>query len=518
TSLHSYLLFHSVVELFTIVVATGLFVIAWNARAYLSNNYLLLVGLASPGVAVLDLVHTLAYKGMGVFGDPTADTATQLWIAARFLQALSLLAAPFFLGRRLRAWPTLVAVGAVTALVLLSIFYWRVFPAAYVEGGGLTRFKVVSEYVIAGLLLGAIGLLYWKREAVEADVRRLLALSLGLMIAAELAFTSYVSVYGGMNELGHLLRLVAFWILYKAVIETGFEKPYAILLRSLKLSREQLSEYAAVLELRNAELRRSEQLLREDALVLQRRNEELDAYAHTVAHDLKNPLAVIGAASGTIADFPDLPREKVQGLLRRIQSTTLSMSGIVDDLLLLAQVRRVEAPCGPVDMARVVARVRDRLSEAIRERAATVLEPESWPVALGYGPWLEEVWANYVVNAIRYGGEPPLVVLGAEARGDGTVRFWVSDNGAGIPPQERRQLFAPFTRLGGSAPGSSGLGLSIVSNIVEKLGGAVGVESEPGQGSTFWFTLPASAQAPVPAAQAVEVQAPPAGREAEVRR
>ena len=134
TSLHSYLLFHTVIELFTIVVAAGVFVIAWNARAHLDNNYLLFVGIASAFVALLDLVHTVAYKGMGVFADGNGNLATQLWVAGRYLQSASLVAAPFLLRRRLRADAVLAAFAAVTGLILLSIFYWHVFPAAYVEG------------------------------------------------------------------------------------------------------------------------------------------------------------------------------------------------------------------------------------------------------------------------------------------------------------------------------------------------------------------------------------------------
>jgi hypothetical protein len=127
TSLYSYLLFHSLIELFTITVAAGIFAIAWNARGYLNNNYLLFTGVAAVFVALLDLVHTLAYKGMGVFADRSANLATQLWIAGRYLQCVSLLVAPFFLGRRLRVVLQLAAYTLVTGLLLGSIFAWHLF-------------------------------------------------------------------------------------------------------------------------------------------------------------------------------------------------------------------------------------------------------------------------------------------------------------------------------------------------------------------------------------------------------
>jgi two-component system sensor histidine kinase/response regulator len=121
---------------------------------------------------------------------------------------------------------------------------------------------------------------------------------------------------------------------------------------------------------------------------------------------------------------------------------------------------------------------------------------------VGHGPWIEEVWANYISNALKYGGSPPRIELGADppppsppsggTEGEARmVRFWVRDNGPGLTPEEQARLFTPFTRLEQVRAKGHGLGLSIVRRIVEKLGGQVGVESEVGQSSTFSFTLPA---------------------------
>ncbi|NLF76891.1 MAG: HAMP domain-containing histidine kinase, partial [Chloroflexi bacterium] len=104
----------------------------------------------------------------------------------------------------------------------------------------------------------------------------------------------------------------------------------------------------------------------------------------------------------------------------------------------------------------------------------------------------EEVWANYINNAIKYGGEPPCVELGATAQPDGTVRFWVRDNGAGLTEEEQTRLFTPFTRLDQVRARGYGLGLSIVRRIMDRLGGEVGVESRDGEGSIFSFVLPAA--------------------------
>ncbi len=254
------------------------------------------------------------------------------------------------------------------------------------------------------------------------------------------------------------------------------------------------------------EKRRAEEALRQYAAELEARNEELDAFSHTVAHDLKGLLNhVIGFAHVLTKAYAVLPEEERSHYLRTIAQSGRRMSNIIDELLLLASVRKVEdVELGPLDMARIVAEVQERLGYLIERYQAHIISPEAWPVALGYGPWVEEVWVNYISNAIKYGGRPaegipPRVELGYDGPADQQigesasrqVRFWVRDNGAGLTLEEQSRLFTPFTRLDQARVKGHGLGLSIVRRIVDKLEGQVGVESEIGVGSTFWFTLPA---------------------------
>jgi signal transduction histidine kinase len=228
------------------------------------------------------------------------------------------------------------------------------------------------------------------------------------------------------------------------------------------------------------------------AEALQAQNKELEIYAHMVAHDLKDPLTVMVVTSDLISEVPDLTRQELKDYLKQIRFSAYDMNRIIDNLLLFAEVSKAEAPLQPVDMARVVANIRKRLGYMIKERQAQIELPEAWPVAFGYAPWVEEVWANYLSNAIKHGGEPPHVELGASPQPDGMVRFWTRDNGPGVPPKARERLFTPFNQINQAHTAGHGLGLSIVYQIVDKLGGQVGVESELGQGSLFYFTLPAN--------------------------
>ena len=245
--------------------------------------------------------------------------------------------------------------------------------------------------------------------------------------------------------------------------------------------------------------------LRQRTGELQTRNEELDTFAHTVAHDLKNPLSMLIGFSDLLSDAHAAMTERErQECYRGIARVAYKMDSIVKELLLLAQVRQVDVGTEPLDMAGILAEVQQRLAPMMAEYQAEVVVPSAWPAAVGYAAWIEEVWVNYLSNALKYGGRPPRIELGAaplpdspplvgEGKSGGMVRFWVRDNGAGITPEDQARLFVPFTRLGPARAGGHGLGLSIVRRIVEKLGGQVGVESQLGQGSMFSFTLPGAA-------------------------
>jgi signal transduction histidine kinase len=226
---------------------------------------------------------------------------------------------------------------------------------------------------------------------------------------------------------------------------------------------------------------------------LQKQNAELAAYDHTVAHDLKNPLAlIIGYAEALVEDTTAVPDEMLVKYLRIIARSSRKMRNIIDELLLLSGLRDKKVEMTPLDMGSIVVEARQRLAAMIEKRKAEIVLPPSWPVAMGYGPWVEEVWANYISNAVKYGANPPHVELGADVGPTaGTVRFWARDNGPGLTLEEQGRLFKPFEQLGQVRAEGHGLGLSIVLRIVEKLGGEVDVESRVGEGSVFSFTLPA---------------------------
>jgi signal transduction histidine kinase len=225
---------------------------------------------------------------------------------------------------------------------------------------------------------------------------------------------------------------------------------------------------------------------------LQEHNSDLEAYAYMVAHDLKGPLAVLLGHSELIAD--ELAAHGLERLVEQfafVQSNVQKQINIVNELLLLASLRKEQVQPVPLNMAEIVAQVQNQLAHMLTDSHAEIRQAGDWPSALGYAPWIEEVWVNYLSNGIKYGGRPPLLFIGGGRQPDGMVRFWVQDNGQGLTPSEQAILFNEHVRLRQIRAQGHGLGLSIVRRIVQKLGGDIGVESTMGQGSTFYFTLPA---------------------------
>jgi PAS domain S-box-containing protein len=221
---------------------------------------------------------------------------------------------------------------------------------------------------------------------------------------------------------------------------------------------------------------------------------ELDAFAHTVAHDLKSPLSIISGYVSLLEDsLSEFSEAELRDMIASIGHGSQRMSRIIDELLLFASTRQLnEIQTAPLGAKAIVDEALSRLQILIQEKQAeiVILDIGAWPIASGYAPWVEEVWTNYISNAVKYGGNSPRVELGASLEPDDMVRFWVRDNGKGLSPEQQSQLFKMYSRLSDTRIQGHGLGLSIVRRIVERLGGQVGIESVLGQGSTFSFTLP----------------------------
>lgn len=323
-SRQNYLLFHGIVEIFSIVIAFAIFAIAWNSRHLVDNNYFIFIGIAFLFVAGLDVFHALAYKGIGVFPSFIgSNLATQLWIATRYVLGFSFLIPLLFTQRKIKPIIIIVGYGIAAALLLGSIFIWQNFPVAYDNNTlSLTFFKIGSEYTISIIILAAIGILIKKRKEFSSNIFKLLLTAMALAVATEMAFTLYTDVYGIANVVGHLLNVISFYFIYRALIETGLTKPYELLFRNLKQSETTLANRAQ--ELSTVNKRLEQEIIEREAT-----EEELRESEERLQLKLDSVLSPdVELAEEDIANIIDVP--KLQATMNNLYEVTKMGFALID--------------------------------------------------------------------------------------------------------------------------------------------------------------------------------------------
>lgn len=229
-SFFNFLFFHTLAEFFAITIAILTFVIAWQMYPFTRNNYLMYLGAGYFWIGILDLMHTLNYKGMNLFSDGGANTAVQIWIGTRYLEALLLVSAPWFLKHTFNRLNGFIFFGLGTFCILISV-KMGIFPEGFIEGSGLTSFKIYSEYLIIFILACSIYYLIKQKSLLDPNIVIAIVVSIVFTMAAELAFTFYVSVYGISNIAGHLFKIFSFWLIFMAVIRTTLKEPFLAMSR-----------------------------------------------------------------------------------------------------------------------------------------------------------------------------------------------------------------------------------------------------------------------------------------------
>jgi signal transduction histidine kinase len=494
---YSYLLFHIFIELFSVVIAFSLFIITWNSRKILDNQYLFFIGIVALFIGILDTFHIVTYQGMNIIKSPVFY-ANQFWIATRFLESIAILTGFFFLNKKinLHAHILIAVLTVITILIILSIVYWEVFPACYIENVGQTNFKIYSEYVIIFILFIALYFLTKNKASFENNVYKLLFASIIFAIITEFSFTLYVSNFSFSNQIGHFTKLFTFYFIYKANVETGFIKPAEIIFSNLKNSEKRFRKQSKEL----AELNKKYLAINEE---LENKIEEIntlveskDKFFGIIAHDLKQPFTSLLGFSNLLKDNASkYSPEKVQQFAQNMNSSAAYGFKLLENLLEWARLQTGTInphliKLKPSEIINEVKPLKEQIAKSKNIDFQTNIESDEY--ILADREMIKTVLRNLISNALKFTSSEGIVKVTTRSAENNMI-FEISDTGVGIEKQHLDKIFDidnNLSKKGTAGEKGTGLGLTLCKEFVEKNKGKISVESEIGKGSSFIFTIP----------------------------
>jgi PAS domain S-box-containing protein len=232
-----HLLFHTSAEFFACLVSFGLFLTMLNISGIRENPFIVFLSIGYFFIANLDMMHIFVYPGVSIiFENGSQSIVVQFWIAARYLTALTVLGSTLILlgkfkGVRFNRIFCIYAV--ICVFIVLSILYFKNFPKCYIIGQGLTLFKIYSEYIITAVFVLVAVIYFMRRRNMDKRLFFYMESHLGSLIVTELLFTSFFSPYDWTNIWAHIIRVLSYYFLYKAIIETALKRPYAVLYQEI---------------------------------------------------------------------------------------------------------------------------------------------------------------------------------------------------------------------------------------------------------------------------------------------
>ena len=493
-SYYNYLLFHSIAELFSITIAFSIFIIGWNSRKYMNNSYFLFLGIVYLFVGLIDLIHTLGYTGMGIFLGYETNLPAQLWIAARYLEAISLLVAIILINKKFGYKYLFLLYGIIFTFIIMAIFFWKIFPTCFIEGEGLTLFKIYSEYLIDVILFINIILIIRSRIKFEKLIYYYIIISNISTICAEMAFTLYVSAYGFSNLIGHLFKIISFYYIYKAIIKTGLKKPYNIIFRDLKLREEELLKYHTQLE--NLVEQRTKKLKKSE-VKYRKAYHRAEFYKDLFAHDINNILhSLLSGIQICEVSFDNTSEVKYS--INIMKTQVMRGSNLVSNIFNLSKLEESEMPLRKRNVYKVLKKSIASVKKIDRERSINIqFDFDDKELFILGSDLLEDVFDNILNNAIKHNKNPTveikIMISKQERKSVDYLKMEFLDNGKGVSDTRKDMIFNRGNKESKSTHGM-GLGLALTKKIIESYDGEIRVEDRVKgdylKGSNFILLIP----------------------------
>lgn len=478
-SQYNFLTFHTLAELFAIIISFIMFSLAWATYDFSKNLVLLFLACGYLWIGSLDLLHMMVYKGMNLFVQDNGNIGVQFWLGARYSEALLLFLAPILAPKEFNKYSLVMFFGC-SAFCITMIIYLGLFPVGFVDGIGLTPFKVYSEYTIVGILSLALFSVFRYGYTISHEEKILIATSIILTMCAELAFTFYVDVYGVSNIVGHTFKLFSYWLIFHAIILSNLKSPYA----ALHKSKEKLS------------------IALSDA---NRANQAKSEFLASMSHDLRTPLnAIIGFSDIMRTNaFGPIGNKKYEEYATDIHDSGTLLISLVNDILDLSKIESgkyelSEKQLNIPDLIQHSVRQLSKMAEASGHTITTDI-PANMPDLFGDERVMMQILNNIISNAIKFTPENGEITIHATVNTDNCTSISVADTGVGMSADEIGKALKLFEQVDSSLARKhegSGLGLYLCTNFMELFGGALEVQSEVNQGTTVTLTFPAERTLP----------------------
>lgn len=467
-SYKNYLLFHTLVEVFFIIVKISVFLIAWNTKKRAESSFLLFIGISFLFTGFIDLFHALSYEGMGIFEGSTVNMATQLWIVGRFLSSASFMAAFFYIKRKFNTFLVFLVFSLITLLFFIFIFYLRIFPDAFVEGYGLTDFKIISELIIIGIFLTILLLLYLKRASFYYVARRMIAIAIFIFIAAEIMFLFYKSPYGFPNMLGHIFRLIGIFFIYWTFIDIGLSKPFESLYRRLNKNRKTLGRKAKQLK---------------------SSNKDLESFTYSLSHDLRKELRIIDGHSAIMKSMLGKDSEQYSEHISKIRTSVLNISNIIDSFIRIYNITQSSLVFQKIDISGLANEIIQNKKEVYKDSIVECMVRENISIYSDTG-LVKILFENLIDNAFKFlkNDSHDRIEIGAIEENKKNIVF-VRDTGIGIDEVYHKKIYLPFAVFNDKKSSSTGIGLYIVKKVIDVLQGSIWFESEKDEGTVFYINI-----------------------------
>jgi signal transduction histidine kinase len=433
------------------------------------------VGIGALFIGILDLLHTITFKGMNIFPSPIYY-ANQFWVATRLFESLILLTGLILVSQRIliRVKWLLLAYGLITTGIILSILVFEIFPICFIEDVGQTPFKIYSEFVIIGILIIAYTVLLRNRKYFEKDIRQLLLWSIGFAIVSEFCFTLYIQNYDFINELGHIFKILSFYMIFKANVQHGLSQPMETFFHERKMIEEKINQYNLELEKQIATKNRLFSIL---------------------AHDLRNPFTVLLGYTDLLLDNSnDFSEDQKRNFLRIMNETSVETYKLLENLLTWSRAQTSDIAYSPTDfdLSAVIDECTLLVSKQAQFKDISISKEYSSVMVSADKDMIMTVIRNLLSNAVKFTPRQGTIRVSSSDE-NGYVRIKISDNGVGMPEEKLNSLF--HVHINSSTRGTEnesgiGLGLIIADEFVRINKGNLQVESKINEGSTFSFTLP----------------------------